>query len=133
MALLDISEDVKPGRVTFDDISFINIILIIVDNASDSRKSDNSYFSALDAPSSPHPFTHIVPGNSYSFTPIIFNNPHLSTLVESFNHSNSMADFLINILTNLFSNFDMDASSNLVVDPMPSPAIPFFSNLLVFS
>lgn len=44
-----------------------------------------------------------------------------------------MLDFFADVLTNRFSNFDVDSSSNIVLDLVPFHAIPIFSYCPVFS
>lgn len=115
------------------DISFVNLILIIADNAFDSREFSNPYSSTPGAPGSSRHSVPLTPSSPHSSTPVVFGSPRLSAPVKSSNPSNSMPSFLVDILTNPFGNFSVDASSNLIVDSTPSLAVPSFSNLPVLS
>lgn len=125
------------------NIGFVNLILIIVDNVFGSKESGNLYFFALGMPNSPRFSVSIAPDSLRFFTPIVSGNPYsstytmsnssgLSTFFESFNLNNSIANLFTNILINLFGNFNIDGSSDLAVDLIPSFAIPFFSDLPIF-
>lgn len=114
------------------DISFVNLILIIADNASDSGEPGNPYSSTPDAPDSPHPSATVMPGNSCSSASVIFNRFCPSTFVEFSNPSNSILDPLTNIIANPFGDFSMDAFSDLIIALTPSFAVPSLSKLLVF-
>lgn len=111
------------------DISFINRILIITDNAFGSRELGNPYPSALVTPGSPHPSVPIIPGSFRSCVPVMSDSLCPSAPIESSNPSNSMADFLIDILANPMSDFGVDAFSDLILDSLPSPAVASLSDL----
>ncbi len=111
------------------NISFINRISIITDNAFGSRELGNPYLSTLIAPGSPHPSIPGIPSSFCSYVSIMSGSLCPSAPIESSNPSNSMADFLIDVLANPFSNFGVDAFSDLTVDSMPSLAVASFSNL----
>lgn len=87
------------------DISFINLILIIVDNTSGFEEPDNLYpsaldisdclcLSALDMPDNPRFSTFVVSGSPRFSTFIMSNSLCLFSLVRSSNFSNSKPDFL---------------------------------------
>lgn len=97
------------------DIGFANPILIIANNASGSRELGNLYPSAPGTPGSPR-----------SLTPIVFDS---SCFSGSFNLSDSIADFLTNVLVNPFCYFSVYAFSNFAVDLTLSSAILLHSNL----
>ncbi len=92
--------------------------MIIADNISDSEERGNLCLSVLDIPGNPRLFASVMSGSSHS-----------STTIESSNRSNYMPDFLAGVLANPFCNFDMDASSNLAIDPVSFLIIPSLSNL----
>lgn len=98
------------------DIGFINLILIIANNVSDSKEPDSSHSSIS-----------VAPGSSHSFALIGSGSPHSSTSVKYFDASNSIPDFLADILANSFSNFIVYASFNLAVAPASSSAMTFLS------
>lgn len=114
------------------EIGFVNLILIIADNTSSSREPGNSYLSILGVPGSPRSFAPVTPGSPCPSTLVMSDSPRLSAPVKSFNPNNSMTDFLANVLANHFGDFSINASSNLVVDPTPSLAMSFFSDLPTF-
>lgn len=82
------------------NINFVNRILIIADNASGPG---------------PRPSALVISGS-----------PRFSTPIKFFKPSNSRADFLADVLANLFGDFGINTSSNLVIDPVPSPTLGLF-------
>lgn len=98
------------------DIGFVNLILIIADNASGSKKPSNPYLSTLGAPGSLRLSALIVSGS-----------PHSSAPIQSSEPNNSIANFLADILENLFGDFIVHASPDLAVD------LETFSTLDLFS
>lgn len=76
------------------NIGFINLILIIADNAPGSREPGNPYFSTPSKPASLCSSSPIMSGTSCSFA-----------LVKSSQFSNCMTDFFANIPANLFNDF----------------------------
>lgn len=88
-----------------------------MDNASGLGELDNLLLSASSVPDSLHPSALIMSGSPCSSIP-----------VESTDPTNSISDFLADVLLNLFGNFGIDASSNLAVNPVPFLAIPTLSD-----
>lgn len=52
------------------DISFVNLILIIANNSSDSKEPGNPYLSAFHAPGSLHHSASIVSGSPRPSAPV---------------------------------------------------------------
>lgn len=97
--------------------------MIIADNASSTEEPSNPCFSVFVTSGSPCSSTSVMPGSFRSSTLVIFGSFCFSTPVKFSDYSNSMTNFLIDILANLFGDFGVDASSNLIQDLMPFPAI----------
>lgn len=99
------------------NISFLNLIFIIVDNVSSFGK-----------PSNLHPFTSVIPSNSHFSALVIYGSLCFFISIEFSNLNNFIAHFLINVFTISFDNFSIDAFSNLAVDSASLFAILFFLN-----
>ena len=89
------------------NIGFVNLILIIANNASGFKEPGNPYFFTLNTLSSLR---------SYTF--IVSSSPRFSAFVKSSKSSIFMADFSTNVFANSFRDFDVDIFSNFIVDPM---------------
>lgn len=100
------------------DIGFLNLILIIADNNSGSRKLDIPCLSAPVTPNSSRSFALVRSGSPRFYAPVEFSNP-----------SNFIPDFLTDVLTNPFGDFNVNASSDLAVASVPSFTISFISHL----
>ncbi len=70
------------------NIGFVNLIMIIADNASGSGELSN-----------PYPFTSGVLGSPRLFGFVISGSPHPSLPVKSSDLSNCMPDFLADVRT----------------------------------
>lgn len=103
------------------NISFINLILIIANNASNFKIPCNPYLFAYSALSSPRPSAPVVSGTSRS-----------SASVKSSDLRNSIADFFVDILANLFGNYGVHVFSDLAVDLVLFPSLFFLSDLSIF-
>lgn len=57
---------------------------------------------------------------------------HFFASIESFDDSNFIADFLVDVFVNSFGNFGVDATSNLAIDPVLSSIMLLFFDLLAF-
>ena len=104
------------------NINFVNLILIIVDHTSTSKKPGNPYLFAFDTSSS---FRLSVL--------IIFDSTHLFASVKSSNPSNSMANFLANVLLNLFCKFGTDVFFNFAINPIPFLTLFSLSDIFALS
>lgn len=115
------------------DLGFLNLILIIANNAFGFREPDNLDLSALIATGIHRCSTLVVLSSFHSFALVISGSPPPFVPVKSSDPNNFMADFLVNIFVNPFGNLDVDASSNHFVDLVFSLAILFFSNFPALS
>lgn len=88
-----------------------------MDNASGSEEPGNPFLSTSGAPGSPRPST-----------PVVSGSPCLPVFVESTDPTNLIPDFFANVLSNPFSNFGVDVSSDLAVDPMPFLTVSILSD-----
>lgn len=110
----------------------VNLILIITNNTSGSRELINVYFLDSSTHIIPYPFAFVVPNSPRSFVFVMSSSHHSFAPIKSFDHRNSIADFLVHVFVNSFGNCGVNATSNLAINPVFSSTIPLFSDLLAF-
>lgn len=125
------------------NICFVNLILIMANNASDSGKpgspcpsapiTSSSYLcSALIGSSCPRSSASIVPGSSCYSASVRSCSLRFSFSAKFIYPSNFIPDFFADVLANPFGNLSVDASSNLAITSAPSSVMPSLFDLPIF-